>query len=103
MTQDTLEDRIAARPAEKVTMDRILGLIRAEEYLRAKCAETLTICVLVLANGFSVIGESACASPENYDEAIGQELAKKDAIRKIWALEGYSLRDRLAAGVALDG
>lgn len=57
----------------------------------------LTFCVLVLANGFTVTGESACASPENFDAEIGRKIARKNAIEKIWPLMGYELRSKLAA------
>lgn len=56
----------------------------------------LTICVLVLRNGFTVVGKSACASPENFDADLGRKIAREDARRQIWALEGYALRSRLA-------
>jgi hypothetical protein len=56
----------------------------------------LTICVLVLRNGFTVTGESACASPENFDAEIGQKIARANAVQKIWPLMGYELRTRLA-------
>lgn len=58
----------------------------------------LTICVLRLRNGFLVTGESACASPENFDEALGRRIARENARNKIWPLEGYALRERLAKG-----
>lgn len=57
---------------------------------------TVTVCALMLRNGFVVIGESAAASPENFDQAIGQRIARDNARAKIWALEGYLLRDKLA-------
>jgi len=56
----------------------------------------LTFCVLVLRNGFTVTGESACASPENFDVAIGRKIARANAINKVWPLMGYELRTRLA-------
>ena len=56
----------------------------------------LTICVIVLKNGFTVTGESACASPENYRKDIGERLALEKAKEKIWPLMGYALRDHLA-------
>jgi hypothetical protein len=59
--------------------------------------ELLTIAVVTLANGFKVVGTSACASPENFNEVYGQKLAREDAVRQIWRLEGYLLRERLAA------
>lgn len=57
--------------------------------------ECLTFCVLVLKNGFTVTGESACASPENFDKLIGQEIAYNNAREKIWVLEGYLLKEKL--------
>lgn len=58
----------------------------------------LTICVLVLKNGFTVTGESACASPENFDAEVGRRVARQHAVEKIWPLLGYALRDRLSNG-----
>lgn len=60
--------------------------------------QLLTFCVLVLRNGFTVTGESACASPENFDAKIGRKIARQNAEQKIWPLMGYELRGRLAAG-----
>src|SRR5574340_298287 len=54
--------------------------------------ECLTICVLTLKNGFTIVGKSACASPENYDFDLGHKIAREDARKQIWALEGYLLR-----------
>ena len=54
----------------------------------------LTFCVLVLKNGFTVTGESACASPENFHAEIGREIARVDAVRKVWPLLGFRLRDQ---------
>jgi hypothetical protein len=58
---------------------------------------TMTVCLLTLRNGFHVVGESAAASPENFDAEIGRKIARDNARNKIWALEGYLLRSRLAA------
>lgn len=55
----------------------------------------LTFCVLVLQNGFTVTGESACASPENFDAEIGRQIARQNAEQKIWPLEGYRLKQQL--------
>lgn len=59
----------------------------------------LTFCVLVLANGFSVTGESACVSAANFDAAIGRKIARLNAIEKIWPLMGYELTERLYQSV----
>lgn len=56
----------------------------------------LTFCVLVLRNGFTVTGESACASPDNFNAEIGRKIARQNATAKIWPLLGFRLRDRLA-------
>ena len=56
----------------------------------------LTFCVLVLKNGFTVTGESACASPENFDKEIGRKIARQNAANKIWPLLGFRLRDTLS-------
>lgn len=55
----------------------------------------LTLCVLVLENGWTVVGKSAPASPENFDPEKGQTFAYEDAIRQMWPLEGYLLREHL--------
>ena len=55
----------------------------------------LTFCVLVLRNGFTVTGESACASPENFDAEIGKKIAKANALQKVWPLMGYALKEQL--------
>ena len=56
---------------------------------------TTTICSLVLMNGFVVNGESAAASPENFNEDISKEIAYNNARDKIWQLEGYLLKQSL--------
>lgn len=68
------------------------------EMLFAPELKLLTFCVLVLFNGFTVTGESACASPENFDAEIGRKIARQNAVAKIWPLEGYLLKQRLHKG-----
>jgi hypothetical protein len=57
----------------------------------------LTFCVLILRNGFTVTGESACASPENFDADLGRKIARQNAIAQVWLLLGFRLRGRLVA------
>ena len=59
--------------------------------------EMITFCVLVLRNGFTVTGESACARPENFDAGIGRKIARENAVQKIWPLMGYELRTKLCS------
>lgn len=67
--------------------------IAADQYLSLSL---LTLCVLVLRNGFTVTGESACASPANFNADIGRKVARQNAEAKIWPLEGYLLKQRLS-------
>lgn len=62
----------------------------------------LTFCVLVLKNGFTVTGESACASPENFDAELGRKIARQNAVAKVWPLMGYELRSRLSDAARKD-
>lgn len=71
--------------------------IEAAEVAHNSPAQLLTFCVLILRNGFTVNGESACASPENFDAEIGRKIARQNAVQKIWPLLGFRLRDQLAA------
>jgi hypothetical protein len=57
----------------------------------------LTFCVLVLKNGFTVTGESACVNPANFDAEIGRKIARQNAVDKLWPLLGFRLRDAIKA------
>ena len=99
--------------APRITPEHVDSVIASEHYFTAAegasgaCGmavapdgwvgplRTLTFCVLVLRNGFTVTGEGACASPENFDPAVGRAIARRNARDKIWALEGYALRESL--------
>jgi hypothetical protein len=81
--------------APRLTPADIDAAIAGEQY-HVFLGTTLTVCCLTLSNGFCVTGESAAASPANFDEELGRKIAFKNAREKIWALEGYRLRSRLA-------
>jgi hypothetical protein len=81
--------------APRLTPDHIDQTILTEQF-HVFPGTTLTVCCLTLKNGFQVTGESAAASPENFDEEIGRKIARSNARDKIWALEGYLLKNRLA-------
>lgn len=68
----------------------------AASRLTPKALNLLTFCVLILKNGFTVTGESACVSPENFDAEIGRKIARENAKNKIWQLEGYLLKQSLS-------
>ncbi|WP_273280935.1 Gp49 family protein [Pseudooceanicola atlanticus] len=83
--------------APRLTPGHIDAVIEDEIYWNP-AGTSLTICVLILKNGFTVTGESAAASNENFDPQIGMKIARQNAREKIWALEGYLLRQRLFEG-----
>lgn len=93
MTQEQLDSAIANRPHEKVTKEGIEARIAKTSYLVLP-GSTVTLCNIVLDNGYSVRGESACVDARNFNMEIGQNLAYKDAFAKLWALEGYLLAER---------
>jgi hypothetical protein len=115
VTEHELEER---KLGTRVTLEEVENTIASEHYFTAldgahgsggngqyqenwevpKSIEALgllTFCVLVLKNGFTVTGQSACADPANYKQDIGQRIARQDAINKIWSLLGYELRTKL--------
>jgi len=84
----------SGKTAPRLTPADIDAVIERAMYIQPQ-GTTLTICALKLRNGYIVTGESAAASPENFDTLIGQKIAYENARNKIWALEGYLLRQRL--------
>lgn len=114
MTDQSIEQEIQAKglTAPRVTPADIEANIDTEFYFTGKEAflanhylddtapaleslSLLTFCVLVLRNGFTVTGESACASPENFDAELGRQIARQNAVAKVWPLMGYALKERL--------
>ena len=118
MTTKTTEQLIQEKglTAPRITPDELQANIVSEHYFTASDGVTgatglhkavitdsnpesldlLTFCVLVLRNGFTVTGESACASPENFNAEIGRKIARQNAEQKIWPLMGYHLKQQLA-------
>lgn len=109
MNDNAIEQEIIAKglTAPRITPADIEACIASEHYFTAGQAlnelegqspaslDLLTFCVLVLRNGFTVTGESACASPENFDAELGKKISRQNAVNKVWMLEGYLLKDRL--------
>ena len=111
MNNEAIEQDIQARglTAPRVTLADIESNIASEHYFTAAEGaravkglypltplELLTLCVIVLKNGFTVTGESACVSPDNFDAEIGRRIARENAVAKVWPLMGYELRSKLA-------
>lgn len=88
----------AAQGDAKAKEDRVFaqgGITDGCSNAPSRALEVLTFCVLVLRNGFTVTGESACASPENFDAAIGRRIARANAEQKVWPLLGFCLKQKL--------
>jgi len=83
------------KTAPRITPEQVDAQITKEDFYVFP-GTTLTVAALTLKNGFIVTGESAAASPANFDEDLGRKIARDNARNKIWALEGYNLRTRLA-------
>lgn len=71
------------------------AVLASDDLGSLKALELLTFCVLVLRNDFTVTGESACASPENFDAELGRKIARANAVNKVWPLMGYALKEQL--------
>lgn len=86
----------ALKPTEylgnRVTLEGMTERIVDEHYITYR---TLTICVLTMVNGYYVVGEAAPAMAENFDPEKGRKFAREAAIRKLWQLESYALRESL--------
>jgi len=110
MNDQEIENEIQAKglTAPRVTPQQIEDAI-SEEYCfvaaaalkgtpgeSSQACKLLTFCVLVLNNGFTVTGESGCASPENFNAELGAKIAREHAKQKVWPLLGYALREKLA-------
>lgn len=59
--------------------------------------DRVTFCVLTLRNGAKVTGiNHGPVSAANFSADKGRQYARESAIEKVWELEGYLLRERLA-------
>ena len=113
MHSDTLKatDEYSANKSThpRISLADMEGKIACEAYFTAGAAgdalgipmhdsaKLLTICIITMRNGFTLVGKSAPASPENFDQEKGNRFAYEDAIKQLWPLEGYALREKLAA------
>jgi hypothetical protein len=118
--EETDKESAAVAVAPRVTLDDIKSSIIAQFHFTAELGnhcytlipevgsaddmtvkqqlKLLNICVVIVRNGFSVVGKSAPASPENYNREFGEKLAYEDCIRQLWPLMGFALREKLSHG-----
>lgn len=86
---------VAVTP-NRISLKDLQDKVSSVEFINPKSAPLLTIAVVVLTNGYVVMGESAAADPKNHNAELGRKIAEERAIAKIWPLEGYLLRERLS-------
>lgn len=98
VTIQDIQDNIASEHYFTAYCGAKYGRITRDEPKDSQALKLLTFCVLVLKNGFTVTGESACVSHENFDAEIGRKIARDNAINKVWPLMGYALKERLSNG-----
>ena len=97
MTDKQRDEALSNRPSpHHVTLDSIKAKVKDTQYF---VEGVLTIAICTMENGYVVTGQSACADPANFDQALGQKIAYDDAVKKMWPLEGYLLRQRLHEGM----
>lgn len=103
---EDLSRAVAVSPSTRVSLDDIKANIMAEYFITGDKAvgegvpvhddlKVLTICILVMRNGFTIIGKAAPADPANFNADLGRTFAREDAIRQAWPLMGYALREKL--------
>jgi hypothetical protein len=91
------ESAAVQKTPHRVTLDSMVAKIDHEEYVHPERTPHMTICIMTLVNGFVIVGKSAPADAGNFNAELGRKFAREDAIRQMWQLEGYALRERLAA------
>lgn len=99
---DSLQATDAASKAvqktpNRVSLDYIVERISDVEYIHPTRTPHMTIAIMTMVNGFVVIGKSAPADADNFDAELGKKFAYEDGVRQMWPLEGFALRERLAA------
>lgn len=85
----------------RVSLDGMKKQVVSVEYLYPASIPHMTIAVVVLKNGYALQGMSAPADPANFNEKLGQEYAYEDAMKKLWPLEAYVMRDVMSGLVEI--
>ncbi len=83
--------------AQRVTLSGMLNKIAHEQYVHPEATPHMTICIMTVSNGYTLVGQSTPADPANFNAELGRQFAREDCIRQMWPLEGYALRERLSA------
>ena len=97
MSEQEIENEIQAKGlnATRLSPADIDAAIVGETFTTLPSGKVM-VCELTLRNGFTVRGEAATVSKENFNEEIGQRISRDSARNKVWELEGYLLQEKLA-------
>jgi hypothetical protein len=99
-----LSDKHAAEVAKtpwRVSLEGMKKQVASVEYIYPKSIPHMTIAVVMLKNGYALQGMSAPADPANFNERTGQLFAYEDAMKKLWSLEAYMMREYISGTVVL--
>lgn len=80
--------------APKVTQEMVDDAIQSEFYQMMPSGKTM-ICELILKNGFSIIGKNSCVSKENFQEDLGKQYSRDNAVQQVWSYLGFMLQQTL--------
>lgn len=99
MNEQELEAEIVEKglTAPRLTPADIDAVIKDVTYTNLPSGKCV-VCEITLKNGYTVRGESACVSPANFDQEIGNKISFENARDKIWQLEGYLLQEKYPIG-----
>ena len=85
--------------APRVSQADLEANIVHEEILKhvTHSGQVLRWCILTTRCGFAVTGEpSASVSKENDRAEMGEKYARENAIKKLWPLMAYALKEKLS-------
>lgn len=95
---------LTAPRVTKAQIDELMMNVIYHWHVVPDTTTIVAVAVLVMENEqtFTLATDySACASPENFDEEIGRNIACDNAAKKaeeaLWLLEGYALKKRLVS------
>lgn len=94
-----LQERLDKSPSDvRVTKEMIDARIKRVDYMgmfNGSEHPTMTVCTIMLDNGYSVAGTSACVDPKNYNRDVGETRAYQNAYEKLYGLFGFLLAETL--------
>lgn len=71
--------------------DHIKSLIKSEKYI---LQDMTTICIMTLRFGHRIVGQAHCLNPKRFDQQIGKDTARADAVSQLYEKEAYRLQYR---------